>query len=811
MRSLVACLYLAALPAAGFDISYTITTAAGSDWVGDGGPATRAVLLQAEGITADFNGNIYIADAAGHRVRKLSPSGIIQTVAGTGVRGFSGDHGPAGAAQLNSPYGLAFDARGNLYIADLGNARVRRVAPDGTITTIAGGGEFPAGGDNEGSQATAVSFSAPRNLALDGDGNLYISDFTAHRVYRMSPDGSLVTAAGMGIAGFSGDGSVATRARLSYPAGLAVDRQGALYIADSDNRLIRRVVNGIISSVAHAATPTGLALDGLGTLYVADRPAGQIVRLAASGAASALNVFARDVAFAADGNLYAADGDVVRRITPSGASSVAAGGGSLAFGDNGNAKLARLNHPNGVAVDTLGNFYIADRDNHQVRRVAPDGTITTVAGTGDAGDSGDGGLATLAKLHSPSSVSVDAAGNLYVADTGNHRVRKVTPAGSILPVGGTGLVSPAYALADALGNVYIADEGNGQILKMTAAGVLTSVVTGLQSPRGLALDRAGNLYFTEAGAQRVRRLTPGGDVTSLGDGVWSNPRGVAASDTGDVFVADAGLEGILRVDASGRITPVAGDGSPGFSGDGGAAPEAELDFPCDVAIGPAGKLYIADLGNNRIRLLSPGPNPVGDPLRTLDVVNAASLEAGPLAPGMLAALRGVSLPATGSVEVLFDAIPAPVLTADSSRLLVQVPPQVGSLASVRIEVFYQGKSIAQTSAAIAEAAPALFSDSSGQALAANEDGSLNSAANPVPRGSVIVLYGTGEGVSGLPVSVRIGGYPAEVLYAGPTAGYPGLLQINARVPAGYIAPGNLSVVITVGQISSQPGITIQVN
>jgi len=226
MRSLVACLYLAALPAAGFDISYTITTAAGSDWVGDGDPATRAVLLQAEGITADFNGNIYIADAAGHRVRKLSPSGIIQTVAGTGVRGFSGDHGPAGAAQLNSPYGLAFDARGNLYIADLGNARVRRVAPDGTITTIAGGGEFPAGGDNEGSQATAVSFSAPRNLALDGDGNLYISDFTAHRVYRMSPDGSLVTAAGMGIAGFSGDGSVATRARLSYPAGLAVDRQG---------------------------------------------------------------------------------------------------------------------------------------------------------------------------------------------------------------------------------------------------------------------------------------------------------------------------------------------------------------------------------------------------------------------------------------------------------------------------------------------------------------------------------------------------------------------------------------------------------
>src|SRR5206468_9746190 len=134
---------------------------------------------------ADMNGNIFVADAAAHRVRRISPTGVITTIAGTGVRGFSGDGGRAIDASLNSPYGLAFDNRGNLYIADLGNARVRRIAIDGTVTTIAGGGEFPAGGDNEGSQATAVSFSAPRNLALDGDGNLYISDFTAHRVYRM--------------------------------------------------------------------------------------------------------------------------------------------------------------------------------------------------------------------------------------------------------------------------------------------------------------------------------------------------------------------------------------------------------------------------------------------------------------------------------------------------------------------------------------------------------------------------------------------------------------------------------------------------
>src|SRR5579862_3412132 len=187
-------------------VSYQIDTIAGSSWVGDNGPATAALLFQAEGIAADAKGNLYISDAANHRVRKVTPAGVITTFAGTGSAGFSGDGGEANAAQLNAPYGLAVDGIGQLYIADLGNARIRRVDLSGNISTVAGGGSLPAGGANDGSAATLLALSSPRNVAWDRRGSLYISDFTGQRVYRLAADGTLITAAGTGTAGFSGDG-----------------------------------------------------------------------------------------------------------------------------------------------------------------------------------------------------------------------------------------------------------------------------------------------------------------------------------------------------------------------------------------------------------------------------------------------------------------------------------------------------------------------------------------------------------------------------------------------------------------------------
>lgn len=802
-------------------LSYRMDTVAGSDWVGDNGPAIGAILLQAEGIVADTYGNLYVADAGGQRVREITPAGVISTVAGTGIQGFSGDGGPASAAQLNSPYGLAFDAGGNLYIADLGNGRVRRVAPGGIITTVAGGGALAAGGVNDGSPATAVALLAPRNVTLDASGNLYISDFNGHRVYELNPGGTLTTVAGTGVQGFSGDGGPAPFAQLAFPAGLAFDRQGALYIADSQNHYVRKVAGGLISSIVREATPTGLAFDAGGTLYITDPPAGTLIRTPVTGPAAVFTLTVSELAFSSEGFAYATAGSTVLRISFTGpqtaGTGVVAGGGSLAHGDGGPASAALLNHPSGVAADSSGNVYIADRDNNRIRRIAQDGTIATIAGTGVAGGGGDGGLAALAQLDSPTSVSVDAAGNLYVADTGNQRVRKITASGVIFSVFAPSLISPACAIADHSGNIYIADAGGGTIFQVSASGVSTTLLTGLASPRGLALDGAGNLYFTEESGQRVQMLGSGGVVTNLAAGSWNIPRGIAVSADGSVFVADTGLQQIVRIDSSGQIAPVAGNGSAGYAGDGGPALSAELGFPWSVAAGPAGTVLIADLANNRVRVATP----------EISVLNAASLQPGPVAAGMLLAVQGTGLSAADvpNVQVLFGTSPGLVLSANSAGLLVQSPATIAGLGSVQVQILNMGIILAQSTVTVAAAAPALFTAASGQvtsqalggsqslvsaqALASNQDGSVNSAANPAQRGSVIVLYGTGQGVSGQAISVQIGGQGAEVLYAGPVAGYPGLLQINAVIP-GSIAPGNSGVSIAVGPASSQPGIVIAV-
>jgi len=793
------------------DVSYRIDTVAGSDYIGDNGPAAAAILFQADGIAADGSGNLYVSDAANHRIRKIARAGAITTFAGTGTAGFWGDGGPAAVAQLNSPYGLSFDGLGNLYVADLGNSRVRRISADGTMTTVAGGGSLPAGGPNDGTAATLVALSAPRNLAWDGRGSVYISDFTGHRVYRLSPDGSLVTAAGTGIAGFSGDGAAAIRAQLSYPAGIAVDVHGDLYIGDSQNHLIRKVTSGTISSIARAATPTGMTVDAFGTLYVADPSAGQLLTVPIHGAATAFPIPAFDLCFAPDGYVYTTDGKLVHRISFTGLSTLIAGGGNLAYGDHGNAVLARLNHPSGVAADQHGNIFIADRDNHRIRLVAPDGTITTVAGTGEAGNGADGLLATLTALNAPSSVASDSNGNLYIADTGNQRVRVLTPDGTLRSVPAAGIGSPVYVLPDASGNVYIADSAAGAILEVMTDGRTVTIATGLKSPRGLALDSTGNLYVTEMDGRHVKRFGTSGDVTLLGEGIWSVPCSVAVDADGNVFVADSGLHQILRVDSSGVVSPIAGTGSAGFSGDTDTALAAEVSAPWDVAMGPNGTLYIADLDNNRIRQLTPGLPATLSPTAIITAVNAASLQPGPIAPGMLLDLLGTGITSTNSAQVLFNSLTVPLVAADSTRALVRVPPEIAGATSTRILVLDHGNLIGEISAAVTDAAPALFANATGQLIAANEDGTVNSADNPASRGSIVVLYGTGEGVTGSPVSVTIGGYTAEMLYAGPVAGYPGLLQINARIPAGYVPPGNLSVVLTVGQALSQAGVTIAVN
>jgi uncharacterized protein (TIGR03437 family) len=784
--------------------SYNISTIAGSDWVGENVPATSAILLQAEGIATDLMGNIYISDANNHRVRMIAPDGIISTIAGNGIAGFAGDGGPAASSQVNSPYGLAFDFAGNLYIADLGNARIRRITPGGVISTIAGGGALPAGGKNEGSMATSLAFVSPRNVAIDGTGIVYISDFGAHRVYKMATDGTLTTLAGMGAPGYSGDG-VAALSYLNYPTALAVDHQGTVYIADSGNHLIRKVSGGILTSIARSTLPTGLAYDGSETLYVADHSSGEILEIPlTSGTATAMNVSATDVAYSYDGNLYVADMTVARKCTIFGVSTVIAGGGNLAEGDGGPATNALLNHPSGVALDTIGNLYVADQANNRIRRVGLNGTITTFAGTGAIGNTGDGGSALLATLNGPASVTFDAFGNLYIADTGNARIRKVTSGGVILPVSTGALAAPAYMMFDAPQNLYIADAS--AIFKVTPAGVMTTLYGGLESPRGMVFDASGNFYFSEPTLKQVWMFTPSGNHSQVAAGVWSSPEGIAIDPLGNLLVADSGLAQVLSVNSFGQTTAVAGTGTAGFAGDGASALLAQLNAPNDVLVNST-DVYIADLGNNRIRQLVGSASQVTTaPMLLVSAVNAASLTPGPIAPGMLMALLGTGLTADdiSETQVLFNTISVPILSITSTEVLVRVPVSLQGVSSVQISV----SQLAQITANVVDAAPALFSDGSGQASVVNEDGTLNSASNPAGRGSIITLFGTGEGVTGLPFSVSIGGYMATILYAGPAGNYPGMFQINAQVPTGYLSAGTLPVVVNVGTFPTQSGLTI---
>ena len=326
----------------------------------------------------DGAGNLYLADTDSARIRKVAANGTITTIAGNGVAGFAGDGGPAVSAQLNLPYGLAVDGSGAVFVADLGNNRVRRIAPNGTIGTVAGSGtSLLSAGD--GGPATAATLMGPRNVAIDSGGNLYIAEFDGHRIRKVATDGTISTYAGTGVAGFSGDNGSPSQAQLAYPAGMTFDSGGALYIADSGNNRVRRIMAGLIATVVGSAgsslvTPVAVAVGPNTTIYVADF------------------------------------NPLVHLLNTSGTWSVFAGVGTSGFsGDGGPAALAQLTQPHDLLRDTAGNLYVAD--GIRVRKVNSAGNIQTVAGDGYLNAVGDFGTATNAVLNQPSAVSLDTLGN----------------------------------------------------------------------------------------------------------------------------------------------------------------------------------------------------------------------------------------------------------------------------------------------------------------------------------------------------------------------------------------------------------------
>jgi len=382
---------------------------------------------------------------------------IIGTVAGNGTANFSGDGGAATSATLNGPIGVALDSSLNLYIADVDNERIRMVS-GGVISTLAGNGTTGYSGD--GGNATAAEMFSPTRAVLDGSGNVYIADSSNDVIRMVAPGGIISTIAGNVCtttvsatcdAGYSGNGGAATAAQLNYPLGLAVDSAGDLYIADSDNNVIREVSGGNISTLffsLHLNDPSDVAVDKENNLYVADLNNSRIVK-----------------------------------VTSSGIATIFAGNGTPGFaGDGGAASKAQLSYPTGVAVDGAGNVYIADTLNQRIRKVASNGTISTIAGTGQPGYGGDGGLALSATFSSPRGLTVDPFGTVYVADTNNNVVRMLEAPSPVIPSNGvvnagsfTVGISPG-ALATIFGsNFLFVNASAGLPLPSTLSGVQVSI------------------------------------------------------------------------------------------------------------------------------------------------------------------------------------------------------------------------------------------------------------------------------------------------------------------------------------------------
>jgi uncharacterized protein (TIGR03437 family) len=338
----------------------------------------------------------------------------------------------------------------------------------------------------------------------------------------------------------------------------------------------------------------------------------------------------------------------------------------------------------------------------------------------------------------------------------------------------------------------------------------------------------------------------GGDGEVATAARLDSPTGVAVDGAGNLYIADTYNHRIRKVSADGFIRTIAGVGQTGFEGNGGPALLAELHTPSSVAVDSEGNVFLADLDNHHVRKLTPGATgPVTPPpIQAAGILHAASLRSGPVAAGEIVSIFSSGIgPAVGvtaqlgpsgllpktldGVQVLFDGWPAALFYVQENQINAQVPYYVAGQAATQMEVIYKGVSKARLAVAVAEAAPGLFTreNGTGQAIVINEDGSLNSAANPALRGSVVTLYATGEGqtepggVAGrpaetpfprplLPVSLKVGGYAAEILFAGGAPGYAGLMQINARLPSGYSGAGILPVILSVGSASSAPGVTL---
>jgi hypothetical protein len=600
-------------------INYDASGGSGCQSGGDGGPALSAHLCLPYSVFVDGSGNIFIADFGNSTIREVVAStGNIQTVAGTpGTPGYT-DNVLATAAELDLPGGVFVDGAGNIIIADTFNSVIRAVNPGTQPVTIAGV-SIPAGfietvagsqydsfegsscqttGDN--GPALSAFLCLPFGVFVDGSEDIFVADYANFAIREVVPAGTISTVAGTlgtdcetyATTG-CGDGAAATSAQLNYPSGVTVN-SGNIFIADTEDFVVREVTGGNIQRYAGNATQAYSGDGGSPTSAELNNPGAVFVDL--SG-----NVFIADTSNSVIREILASTGDI----------TTVAGNGVAGYSGDGVAPATtELNYPAGVFVDAQGDIFIADTANSAIREVvAATGLIQTVAGTpGTAGYSGDGSAATSALLANPNAVLVDSSGNIYIADAGNSAIREmVASTGNIQTVAGT----PPTACASP-------SEGCGDGSAATSAY--------LNFPAGIFRDAAGDIFIADTFDNAIREVsastgtiqtvagtigTPGfsGDGGVATNALLNSPYGVFIDASNDILIADSD-NAVVRevVAATGFIQTIAGTPiTPGFSGDGGPATSAELNFPSGVFGTSAGKLFVADTNNSRIRELAPAP------------------------------------------------------------------------------------------------------------------------------------------------------------------------------------------------------------
>ena len=855
-----------------------ITTVAGDGnfgYNGDGMPATDAWLNGPNGLTVDSAGTIFIADTGNGRIRKVS-GGSIATVAGNGGFGYNGDNIAATSAEFTSPSGVAVDSAGNLYIADLVNHVVRKVSAV-MITTVAGTG---TPGYNGGSiPAASAELYGPWGVAVDASGNLYIADTDNNRIRKVA-GGVITTVAGDAGFGYAGDNVAATSTSLYAPFGVALDASGNLYIADTVNYRLRKVSGGIITTLAGGGAPVGqngpainaqlespmgIAVDPSGNLYIADSVASRVFEVSAGiigvAAGNGINGFGGDggpptsanlagpmgVAVSSSGQLYIADfiNECIWEVSGGVITTVAGNGTIYDSGDNGPAVNAGLGGPVGGAVDSSGNLYIVDNSSSTIREIS-NGTITTVAGNGTQGYGGDGGPSTHAELYTPWGIAVDSSGNIYIADTYNDRIRKVSN-GVITTVAGTGvegyngdggpatsalLSQPEGVAVDSSGNLYIADSGNGRVRKVsggviaTIAGPGTNQCAGPTSvaPSGMALDLQGDVYVSDVNSHRVCMMVPSGPSCAYA----VSPLAFTADSSGGNFTANIqttsgcqwAVQGLPDWITLSRNAVSSGPATVTLA----VAPGAGGGRAAAVSIAGL-SVRVTQTGTG----LSPALNPGG-------VVNAASY-AYPIAPGSIAAAFGdllVASASTGGSSPLLtslsglslqfgDATEAPLFFASTGQVNFQVPWELAGQTQTTIAAAFNGQIGAAQTLSLAPFAPGIFSMSSqgnGQGAILDASYHLVDSSNPATAGSSVLIFCTGLGAvtnqppTGSPAgdtpfsetaimpTVTIGGAPAQVTFSGLAPGYVGLYQMNVQVPAGLTATNAAPVVISGAGVTS---------